>query len=209
MPHATESPRPTPAVSCALLREGRLLMVRRRNPPHAGRLALPGGRVEAGEPLAAAAERELLEETGVQGRSLGPFTAIDVIDRDEAGRLHFHYVLVVMEMACRAASLSPQTMRPTPAGWTWRPCGRPGRRCAARRCRWPAGCWARGISVERWWVKDLRGEPRVGILGQLPRPTNTQGALDPWHTKTPSLLASRARRSAPTRCCATPMACSP
>ncbi len=99
MPHATESPRPTPAVSCALLRKGRLLMVRRRNPPNAGRLALPGGRVEAGEPLAAAAERELLEETGVQGRSLGPFTAIDVIDRDEAGRLHFHYVLVVMEMA--------------------------------------------------------------------------------------------------------------
>ncbi|WP_253451746.1 NUDIX hydrolase [Halomonas sp. Y3] len=89
---------PAAAVSCAVVREGHLLMVRRRNLPNAGRLALPGGRVEAGEPLAVAAERELLEETGVQGISVGPFTAIDVIDRDEAGRLRFHYVLVVMEM---------------------------------------------------------------------------------------------------------------
>ncbi len=95
---AAESVSPTPAVSCALVKAGRLLMVRRRNPPNAGRLALPGGRVEAGEPLTATAERELREETTVEGVALAPLTAIDVIDRDDAGRLRFHYVVVVMEM---------------------------------------------------------------------------------------------------------------
>lgn len=43
---------------------GRILLIRRRNPPQAGRWTLPGGKVEPGETLCAAVVRELLEETG-------------------------------------------------------------------------------------------------------------------------------------------------
>jgi ADP-ribose pyrophosphatase YjhB (NUDIX family) len=46
--------------------EHRLLMIRRANPPGAGRWSLPGGRVEAGETDAAAVIREVAEETGLQ-----------------------------------------------------------------------------------------------------------------------------------------------
>lgn len=48
---------------------GRLLLVRRRNDPGRGLWSVPGGRVEAGESVAAAVEREVLEETGLRVRA--------------------------------------------------------------------------------------------------------------------------------------------
>ncbi|MFI9011282.1 NUDIX hydrolase [Actinosynnema sp. NPDC053489] len=45
--------------------EGRLLLVRRRNPPGEGLWSLPGGRVEPGESDETAIVRELREETGL------------------------------------------------------------------------------------------------------------------------------------------------
>lgn len=64
------------AVSVAVEREGRFLLVRRGRPPSQGLHAFPGGRVEAGEALEAAVRRELHEETGLL---LGPVRLITVI----------------------------------------------------------------------------------------------------------------------------------
>ena len=61
-------PRPALTVDVVLLtREAapHLLLIQRQRDPFAGMWALPGGFVEEGETLAAAARRELLEETGV------------------------------------------------------------------------------------------------------------------------------------------------
>ncbi|WP_416140615.1 NUDIX hydrolase [Halomonas sp. HK25] len=93
---------PVAAISCAVVKEGCLLVVRRRNSPNAGRLALPGGKVEPGERLAEASVRELLEETGVRATACQPLTAFDIIERDDNGRLRFHYVVVVMRMSWEA-----------------------------------------------------------------------------------------------------------
>jgi 8-oxo-dGTP diphosphatase len=43
----------------------RLLLVQRGRPPAVGRWSVPGGRVESGETMASAVEREVLEETGL------------------------------------------------------------------------------------------------------------------------------------------------
>ncbi|MBP7865143.1 MAG: NUDIX hydrolase [Acidobacteria bacterium] len=54
-----------------LIRQGhprRVLLIRRKNPPHGW--ALPGGFVDVGETVEAAAAREALEETGLQVRDL-------------------------------------------------------------------------------------------------------------------------------------------
>ena len=59
--------RPEVCVGAIAVEEGRLLLVRRGHGPAAGEWSIPGGRVEAGELLAEAVVRELLEETGVEG----------------------------------------------------------------------------------------------------------------------------------------------
>jgi 8-oxo-dGTP diphosphatase len=77
-----------PCVGVVVLdQEGRLLVVRRAHPPSQGRWSIPGGRVEPGESLEAAAAREAWEETGLTvrvGAALGrvelPDIAGDVYD---------------------------------------------------------------------------------------------------------------------------------
>jgi 8-oxo-dGTP diphosphatase len=63
---------PVPAVSVALVRDDRVLLVKRGSAPSRGLYAFPGGRVEAGETLEQAARRELFEETGLQAGPLTP-----------------------------------------------------------------------------------------------------------------------------------------
>ncbi|TCK09120.1 NUDIX hydrolase [Marinobacterium mangrovicola] len=88
--------RPVVAVIAVVIREGEVLLVRRANPPDAGLWGFPGGKIEPGEPLMDAVQRELHEETAVTARPVQVFNAVDVFDRDEHGALKSHHVLVAI-----------------------------------------------------------------------------------------------------------------
>ena len=85
---------PVPAVGAVVIHGGAVLLVRRGRAPSRGVWAVPGGRVELGETLAEAAEREVREETGVRVRAGEPVWSFDSVVRDAEGRVAFHYVIV-------------------------------------------------------------------------------------------------------------------
>jgi 8-oxo-dGTP diphosphatase len=60
--------RPELCVGAIVRRRDTLLLVRRGREPAIGTWSVPGGRVERGETMAQAVERELAEETGLLGR---------------------------------------------------------------------------------------------------------------------------------------------
>jgi ADP-ribose pyrophosphatase YjhB (NUDIX family) len=82
------APRPEVAVGAVVVRDRRLLLVKRGRGVSVGLWSLPGGRVDPAEPLRAAVRRELEEEVGLQVR-VGPLCGIAERISDEA-----HYVIV-------------------------------------------------------------------------------------------------------------------
>ncbi|EAQ11313.1 8-oxo-dGTP diphosphatase [Maritimibacter alkaliphilus HTCC2654] len=89
----------TQAALAVVLREERVLLVRRANPPDAGLWGYPGGKVEPGETVEQAAVRELHEETGVRAEAGAVLVTLEA--RGEG----FHYALHAV--ACRYLSGKP------------------------------------------------------------------------------------------------------
>lgn len=68
--------RPILGASACIWRGGQLLLIKRGKPPGKGLWSLPGGKIELGEEVEAAAARELFEETQVVAKlvhAMGPF----------------------------------------------------------------------------------------------------------------------------------------
>src|SRR5690242_11523462 len=86
--------RPYLAVSAAVFRDGRVLIVRRGRPPAHGLYALPGGGVELGETLEQAVIREVHEETGLAIAPLELVGFRQAIARDASGRVERHFVIL-------------------------------------------------------------------------------------------------------------------
>lgn len=85
---------PQVAVGAVVRRGSAVLLVQRAAPPNAGQWAIPGGKVQPGETLQQAAEREIREETGVIVKAGEPVFSFDVIEREDSGELRYHYVIV-------------------------------------------------------------------------------------------------------------------
>ena len=86
--------RPYLAVSAAIVRDGRVLIVRRARPPSHGLYTLPGGGVELGETLEQAVIREVREETALTVEPVELVGFRQAIARDDAGRIERHFVIL-------------------------------------------------------------------------------------------------------------------
>ncbi|HOK07603.1 MAG TPA: NUDIX hydrolase [Syntrophales bacterium] len=88
---------PVVGVGAVVLREGRVLLVKRGVEPRRGLWAVPGGTLRLGETLSEGAERETYEETGVRVKAGEVIYVFDLIEKDEEGRSRFHFVVVDLE----------------------------------------------------------------------------------------------------------------
>jgi len=86
--------RPYLAVSAAILRDGKILVVRRARKPALNLYTLPGGVVELGEPLEDAVKREVREETALAIEPVALAGHREVIVRDAQGRIERHFVIL-------------------------------------------------------------------------------------------------------------------
>ena len=93
---------PQLAVSAAIFRDGKVLLVRRANSPAKGHYSLPGGRVEFGETLHAALHREVDEETALKIQIIDLAGWREVVPGSGGGG-HF----VIMSFAARWIAQEP------------------------------------------------------------------------------------------------------
>lgn len=94
------------AVSAAIFRDGRVLIVRRARPPMRGVFTLPGGVVEAGETLHEALVREIREETSLVIAPVALAGHREVIARDAEGKVERHFI--ILAFAARWLSGEPK-----------------------------------------------------------------------------------------------------
>lgn len=86
--------RPVVGVGAVVWRGDRVLLVRRGRAPRKGQWSLPGGGQKLGETVAEAALREVKEETRLDVTITEVIATVDLVERDDEGRVRYHYTLI-------------------------------------------------------------------------------------------------------------------
>ena len=85
---------PIPAVGASIVRDGKILLIRRAHEPCTGKWSVLGGTVKLDETTIDALRREVFEELGVRPKSMKLLDIYDYISRDENKRIKYHYLII-------------------------------------------------------------------------------------------------------------------
>jgi ADP-ribose pyrophosphatase YjhB (NUDIX family) len=105
------------ASSAILERDGKYLLVLRRNPPSADMYAFPGGRAEEGETPDETALREFQEETGIVARNPQLFSVYDLKTHAADGSVTSHFFLSVFTVEADADAVAEAADDAADLGW--------------------------------------------------------------------------------------------
>jgi ADP-ribose pyrophosphatase len=97
---------PVLGVGAVVIYKSKVLLVQRSAPPFTGQWCIPGGKVRFGETLQQAAEREILEETGIVIKAGEPVYCFDIIDTDNS-EFPLHYVVIDLEAVYVSGDIKP------------------------------------------------------------------------------------------------------
>ncbi|MFQ6052168.1 MAG: NUDIX hydrolase [Candidatus Hydrothermarchaeota archaeon] len=85
---------PVVGVGAVVVKNNKILLVKRGKDPRKGYWAIPGGVLELGETIEDAIKREVEEETNVKIEVVRLIDVLEDIILDHQGNVRFHYVLV-------------------------------------------------------------------------------------------------------------------
>ncbi|MGE5334694.1 MAG: nucleotide triphosphate diphosphatase NUDT15 [Nitrososphaerota archaeon] len=106
--------RPLVGIGVLVVRDGKILLGRRKNAHGAGDWSPPGGHLEFGEAPEEAAAREVLEETGLPLENIRLVGVVNSVFHDEQK----HYVTLFMMADCPEGS--PEVREPEKCeAWEW------------------------------------------------------------------------------------------
>jgi 8-oxo-dGTP diphosphatase len=88
---------PLMGVCAAVIKNDKILLVKRGIPPSMGLWVMPGGSVKLGESLKQVAERETTEETGITVKAIDDICTLDFIERDIENRIKFHFIIAYIQ----------------------------------------------------------------------------------------------------------------
>ena len=86
--------RPLVGVGAVIMDVNHILLIKRSQEPGKGKWSVPGGLVELGEDVRAAAKREIEEEVGLKIIVKDLLGVFDYVQRDVKNNVQFHYVLI-------------------------------------------------------------------------------------------------------------------
>ncbi|MEO0226126.1 MAG: NUDIX hydrolase [candidate division WOR-3 bacterium] len=98
---------PVVSVHAIIIRQDRILLVKRAHEPNKGFWSLPGGVVELGETIASAVKREIHEECNIMIRPGRIINVYDSIIKDPKGRIRFHFTIIYLLARYVAGRVKP------------------------------------------------------------------------------------------------------